>query len=158
VIGTLKKQRGRRPSRGIPSPNWLAKKIASINRPDVDPLYLAAVSARIKSGKGTTDFKRAVKFHRQRLEDDRKMFIRAFFWRFREMLVDKPDRVNDPNFGEIEVPAGLPPQRQAAEMTLQIVSGKLGYPWISQRQVISIAPMRHNITTVNGRARTKSMP
>jgi|JI8StandDraft_2_1071088.scaffolds.fasta_scaffold46777_1 hypothetical protein len=88
VTATLERRHGRRPSRGVASPNWLAKQISAISRPDVDPSYLAAVSARIKSGKGTTDFKRAVKFHRQRLEDDRKMYIRAFFWRFRKMLAD----------------------------------------------------------------------
>jgi hypothetical protein len=158
VTATLDRRHGRRPSRCVPSPNWLARHILAISRPDVDPSYLAAVSARIKRGKGTTDFERAVKFHRQRLEGDRKMFIREFFWRFRKILNYKPEIVNDPDFGEIKVPAGMPPQIQAAEMTLQIVSGKLGYPWISHRQVISIAMMRHNITPINGRARTKIMP
>lgn len=141
IMAMLERRRGRRPSRGVHSLTWLAKQVAAIDRADIAPSYLVALSKRIASGKGTSDHEGTVQFDRCRFKLDRNMFIRGLFREMRELLADKRDPVNHPILGKLEVPAGMPPQMQAAEMTLRVLE-RAGHDVISRQRVIAIASMR----------------
>jgi len=138
VMAVLERKRGRPPRRGIHSRRWLARLIRDIQRTEIDQSYLIALSNRIASGKGITDYECKVKCYRQRIKQKRDSFIQTLFRDMRELLAAKPERVIHPIFGEMEVPSGLAPREQAAELTARCLRDKLDMDPPSLSRIIRI--------------------
>ena len=134
----LERKRGRPPCRGIHSRRWLARVIRDIQRTEIDPAYLEALAARIESKSGITNHQRYRKKFPIRLLKDRDIVIRAIYGDMRKALVSKPSHVTFYPLGEMEVPTGLAPREQAAELTARYLRDKLGQHPPTLSQIIRI--------------------
>jgi len=144
VTAMLGRKRGRRPSRGVPSIKYLSRRIAGLDRPDVDPEFLGLLADRLANDEGLTDAERAwplLKAHRRR---QRNVIIRGIYEDFHQRLENGPSSIDHEIFGKLVAPTHVGTRRyQAAELTRQVLSGRLREIAPSITTIIKIASMIH---------------
>lgn len=143
LIAMLEGRQGRRPSRGVPSIKWLARLITRQVRPDVHPVFLIVLSARILSNKGFKEIERASRFYRENRMTQRDDVIRGLYWQFRSLIEDNADSIMHPVLGALQIPPGLRPRMQAAEMVWNFLHGYWDDVAPSTNAILTVSAMRH---------------
>jgi hypothetical protein len=157
VKAILGRRRGRPPKKGVPSRNWLGRRIANLDRPDVHAQFLEVLARRITSQSPPPISRTAQRRHRRIKYDQRDTMISGLYWQMRSMLHGNPQTVSHSLLGLLDVPQGIPPFYQAARMTHAIISQYFDpYP-PSEERIMRIAWMRQKIMTNCARARPVMM-
>jgi hypothetical protein len=124
VHAILTRKRGRR-SKRFPPASEVAAMIAASERADVPRSFLDGLAARLKRGRGITNFERQLQAHIKAEKRTREMLIHGLFRDFENVESDGPS-VDHPVLGRIEIPPhdGTPRGRNAA-LVQHVLQNKL---------------------------------